>query len=191
VIPNFRSVRIDLAHARPFHTRHAIRGNWAWWRRISSIVFLLLLTFPVLALAQGVGFVAGGTIDPEGFYAGTFFETPPFSGTIRLRPGVDGSWGDHLKIATINLDIIHRADVNTAWSFYTGGGPSVVITRVDESAAPSEFVDEVSAGFGALFGFSHSGGFLVEIKYGYAQHGSSLKIGAGFKIGPKPSTNTP
>jgi hypothetical protein len=191
VFPNHPPVKTDPANARSHDLRHATRRNSSFWRRLSAIAFVLLLTTPVLARAQAVGFVAGGTIDPEGFFAGTFFETPPISGTVRLRPGVDGSWGDNLKIASINLDIIHRTDVGTAWSFYTGGGPSIVITRVDEFSVPSEFVDDVSAGFGALFGFSHSGGFLVEIKYGYAQHGSSLKMGAGFKIGPKPTNNTP
>ena len=158
---------------------------------IVSLACLFVVMAPSFVHAQGVGFIGGGTIDPEGFFVGTFFETPPVASSVRVRPGVDGSWGDGLRVASINFDIIHRADVGSTWQFYTGGGPSVLITRVDASSLPAGVVDDVSAAFGAVIGFSHSGGFLTEFKYGYSSHnGGSLKIGAGFKIG-RTRTATP
>jgi hypothetical protein len=146
------------------------------------------LVMPPSVRAQGVGFVGGGTIDPEGFFVGTFFETRPIAGAVRLRPGVDGTWGDDLRVASINIDIIHRTDVTTGWQFYTGGGPNILITRADEPTVLAE-EDELTGGFGALIGFGHASGFFTEFKYGYARHGSVLKFGAGVKIGGRPTAN--
>lgn len=188
MIHNRRPVITDSAYARVSDARNTTRGTSCSWRRISSILLALLLTTPVLARAQGVGFVGGGTIDPEGFYVGTFFETPPISGTIHVRPGVDGVWGQGLRIASINIDIVHRADVGTGWQFYTGGGPVISITRFDDSL-PTPDVNDVTGGFGALLGFLHSSGFLFEFKYGYVRNASTLKIGAGVKIGSKHNAN--
>src|SRR5687767_9396150 len=84
------------------------------------LAFLVLLLASSPARAQGVGFVGGGTVDPEQFYAGTFFETPAIAQNIHLRPGVDGGWGNGLRIASINIDIIHRIDAASGWRFYTG-----------------------------------------------------------------------
>ena len=148
-------------------------------------VLVLVLSSATIAAAQGVGFVAGGTIDPEQFYAGTFFETPPIGGNIRIRLGIDGSWGQGVRIAAINLDLIGRAQIASGWQFYTGGGPTVSIVHLSDlpEGVPN---NEVTGGFSALFGFIHPKGILVEVRYGSAAGGPSLKFGAGVQVGKRP-----
>jgi len=154
---------------------------------ISCIACLIILLASFAADAQGVGFVGGGSVDPEQFYVGTFFETPAIARSVHVRPGVDGGWGGDLRIASINIDVIHRTDVGSGWQFYTGGGPLILITKVDPGALnPPLIRDEVTGGLAAVLGFAHPGGFLFEFKYGRARNGPSLKFGAGIKIGPKP-----
>ncbi len=131
--------------------------------------------------------MAGGTIDPEQFYAGTFFETPAIGGTIHIRPGIDGSWGQGISIAAINVDIVHRAQIGSGWQFYTGGGPTVSILRLSDDDFPGGASgSEVTGGFTAMFGFINPKGFLVEIRYGSAAGGPALKFGAGFQVGKRP-----
>src|SRR4051812_19039033 len=118
-----------------------------------ALALLAVLFSASIASAQGVGFVGGGTIDPEQFYAGTFFETRPISGTIHIRPGIDGSWGQGVSIAAINLDIITRAQIGSGWQFYTGGGPTVSILRFSGNAVPDDASDkEVTGGVTAGVG---------------------------------------
>jgi hypothetical protein len=151
-----------------------------------ALALLAVLFSASIASAQGVGFVGGGTIDPEQFYAGTFFETRPISGTIHIRPGIDGSWGQGVSIAAINLDIITRAQIGSGWQFYTGGGPTVSILRFSNDAIPDDASDkEVTGGFTAVFGFIHPKGVLLEVRYGSAAGGPTLKFGAGVQIGKR------
>ena len=145
---------------------------------LSAVVVLFSAS---VASAQGVGFVAGGTVDPEQFYAGTFFETPSIGGTIHIRPGIDGSWGQGLSIAAINIDIMTRGQIANGWEFYTGGGPTISIVKFSGVSDT-----EVTGGFTAVFGFMSPKGFLVEVRYGSAAGGPSLKFGAGFQVGKKP-----
>ena len=150
---------------------------------IAAGLFVVLL-LPSRAGAQAVGFIGGGAVDPEQVYAGVFFESPPLAQRVRLRPGVDASRGGGLKVASINLDFIFRADTPSGWQFYTGGGPAILFTRIDEGSdeAPAE-VDDVTGGFVGLLGFSHRSGFLTEFKFGHTKYGPNLKIGAGWKFG--------
>jgi hypothetical protein len=151
-------------------------------------IALAALLLPGTVCAQGVGFVGGGTIDPEQFYVGTFFETPRIAQNVRVRPGVDGAWGEGLRVASINLDVIFRTDVPSGWQFYTGGGPTILITRVTDPSQVTDrrFEDDLTGGLGALLGFAHTSGFLAEFKFGRARNDSSLKLGAGFKFGGGP-----
>lgn len=156
-------------------------------RRVLSVAPLfVLLLLPSRASGQAVGFIAGGTVDPEQVYAGAFFESPLLAQRVRLRPGVDASRGGGLKVAAINLDFIFRGETPTGWQFYTGGGPLILFNRIDEGAddAPAE-VDEVTGGFMGLLGFSHRSGFLTEFKFGQTKYGPNLKIGAGWKFGKR------
>ena len=156
--------------------------------RAAVALFVVALLHAPAVRAQGVGFIGGGTIDPEQWYVGTFFETPQLAQNVRLRPGVDGSWGGGLRIASINIDVIYRTDVPSGWQLYTGLGPNILLIRPDD--APGVPADtDVSGGIGGVFGFAHSSGFLTEFRVGRSRNGPNLKLGAGFKIGGRPSTS--
>ena len=155
-------------------------------RTLALLAGLVALLTASTTSAQGVGFVAGGTIDPEQFYAGTFFETPSIGGSIHIRPGIDGSWGQGVSIAAINVDIITRGQIGSGWQFYTGGGPTVSILRLSDNGLANGVSDnEVTSGFTALFGFIHPKGFLLEVRYGSAASGPTLKFGAGVQVGKR------
>lgn len=147
-------------------------------RRIAPVsvlftVLFFLATSP--AAAQGIGFIGGATVDPEGAFFGTHIETPELFQNLLLRPGLDGSFGGDFSQAQINIEIMYRTVIgNSGWSIYQGGGPAIVLTR---------FHDNVDVGAGSFFtfGFAHQGGFFTEFKYGGGAY-PTLKFGAGFVI---------
>ena len=62
-----------------------------------------------------------------------FWQTGDIGGGFRLRPGIDGATGEGCRIATINFDFVYGFPLGgSGWTFVTGGGPSVVITRIPE-----------------------------------------------------------
>jgi hypothetical protein len=154
-----------------------------WFAALLAVVFA-----PSVARAQSLGFVGGGTVDPEQVYAGVFFETPPIAQQIRLRPGFDASRGDGLKIASINLDILYRTVVGSQWEFYTGGGPTIARAWIDDSSQypKNPNFDDVSGGLEGLIGFAHKSGLLFEFKFGHTNLAPNLKFGVGFKFGGGP-----
>ncbi len=140
---------------------------------------LALMVVSTHARAQGIGFESGATVDPEQFFVGTHLETKDFYQGLRFRPGIDGSWGDGFSLATINLEFIYRTPLGrSSWSMYQGGGPSIVLQRVDTNR-------DVRAGSFFTFGFAHRNGFFTEFKYGGGAY-PTLKFGAGFTIRKNP-----
>src|ERR1044071_2958214 len=79
-----------------------------------------------------VGFQGGASIDPEQVYVGVFWQTPPIANRFHFQPGVDGGFGNDLRLATINLDFIAKFPLGTSgWELIQGGGPVIVITKFD------------------------------------------------------------
>jgi hypothetical protein len=159
-------------------------------RRVHVVRWLILcaalLVVPRTALAQppvaqsslpAIGFQGGGSIDPEQVFAGVFFETPQIGGRFSLRPGIDGGFGNDLRVATINIDFIVRFPIGASgWNFVQGGGPTVVITRI-----PDLDVTDTSAGGSYIIGFAHDNGFLGEFRIG-GGNVPNLKMAAGWAI---------
>src|SRR5262245_19124023 len=101
-----------------------------------ALAFAVCLLAAVPARAQStspsssIGFVGGATIDPKQVYGGVFWETPPIGGRFSLRPGIDGSVGDDLTLASINFDVIAGFPLGRShWTLLQGGGPSIVVAR--------------------------------------------------------------
>jgi hypothetical protein len=142
---------------------------------------LTVLVLPAAALAQpAIGFQGGGSVDPEQGFVGVFWQSPDLAGTFRIRPGVDGGFGDGLRIATINVDFLYAFPLGaTGWKIVQGGGPVIAITRFD--VAPGRSESETSAGGSYLFGFSHESGFFTEFRVA-GGNVPSLKFGAGWAI---------
>jgi hypothetical protein len=124
-----------------------------------------------------VGFHGGASIDPEQGYVGVFWQTPSIANRFHLRSGVDGSFGSDLRLATINIDFIVRFPLGTSgWHLVQGGGPVIVLTRVDGFEGT-----DTSAGGSYLLGFSHDSGFFGEFRIG-GGNVPSLKMGAGYSL---------
>ncbi len=137
---------------------------------------------PGAAQAQSsISFSGGASIDPKQVYAGVAWESPDIGGRFRLRPGIDGGFGDGLRLGTINLDFVVKFPLGqTGWSLIQGGGPTITVSKFT-----GEFADaaqEIHAGGSYLFGFQHDNGFFAEFRVGGGSYVPQLKIGAGWSV---------
>ena len=149
-------------------------------RRSFGLLLAGVLLSAVPAAAQGVGFQAGMTIDPEQFYVGSHVELPLGSDDFLIRPGIDGGFGDNLTIASITTEFLYRFELaNSGWALYQGGGPVVNIVKFNNPFLGQDETD-VGGGFNYVFGFAHQQGFFTEFKTGGGSGGASLKFGIGF-----------
>ena len=139
------------------------------------------------ALAQGVGFQGGMTINPEQVYVGTHVELPLGSDQIVLRPAIDGGFGSGLRVAAIGAELQYRIELgNSGWRLSQGFGPGVYVARFASGFADAE-ATEVSGAWTYAFGIVHEGGFFTEFKGGGSRSFAipMLRIGAGFTIRPE------
>ena len=129
---------------------------------------------------SSINFNGGVSIDPEQVYAGVSWESPDIGGRFRLRPGIDGGFGDGVRLGTINIDLIVKFPLGTsAWTLVQGGGPTISVAKasgIDD--APSE----LHAGGSYLFGFQHDNGFFGEFRVGGGGFVPQLKIGVGWSV---------
>lgn len=144
--------------------------------------FLFVAASATSADAQSsIRFTGGGSIDPEQVYAGVAWESPDIGGRFRLSPGIDGGFGDGLRLGVINIDLIVKFPLGTTgWSLIQGGGPTIVIARFT-----GEFEDqeaELHAGGSYLFGFRHDKGFFAEFRVGGGSFVPQLKMGVGWAV---------
>ena len=108
------------------------------------------------------------------------WESPDIGGRFRLRPGIDGGFGDGLRLANINIDLIVKFPLGTsAWSLIQGGGPTISIATFSDIEDSSR---ELHAGGTYLFGFQHTNGFFAEFRVGGGSFVPQLKIGAGWSV---------
>jgi hypothetical protein len=147
----------------------------------TAVLTALLFGLPPTAWAQSsIGFVGGGSIDPEQVYAGVFWQSPDIGGGFRLRPGLDGGFGSGLRLATINVDFMYQLPLGQGpWTLLTGGGPVIALTRFADDVFDRG--TDVSAGVSYLFGFAHDSGFLTEFRVG-GRAAPGLKFGAGWAV---------
>lgn len=150
---------------------------------LATVFAACFLAFaPAAARAQSsIGFTGGGSIDPEQIYAGVYWESPTLGGSFRIRPGIDGGFGDNLKLGTVNIDLIAKFPLGqTGWSLIQGGGPVITITRF--TGEFEDYDQELHAGGSYLFGFQHDKGFFTEFRVGGGSYVPQLKIGVGWAI---------
>jgi hypothetical protein len=160
------------------------RGRFSLFICITIVAGGVLLSSPAAAqpparqsARYAVGFQGGSSIDPEQGFVGVFWESPRIGGRFSLRPGIDGGFGNDLRVATINIDFIALFPIgNSGWNFVQGGGPVIAITRI-----PQIDDSETSAGGSYIIGFSHDQGFFGEFRIG-GGNTPNLKMGAGYRI---------
>jgi len=137
---------------------------------------------PAAARAQSlIGFSGGASIDPSQVYAGVSWQSPNIGGRFHLRPGIDGGFGDNLRLGTVNIDLITAFPLGqSGWSLIQGGGPTISIVQYTGiyEGAPRE----VHAGGSYLFGFRHDNGFFTEFRVGGGSYVPQLKMGVGWAI---------
>ena len=94
-------------------------------------VVLTGLTSTAASAQSSINFNGGASIDPTQVYAGVSWESPDIGGRFRIRPGIDGGFGDGLRLGTINLDLIVKFPLGTSgWTLIQGGGPVISIVEV-------------------------------------------------------------
>ena len=97
-----------------------------------AVFFAVLMVFGATnASAQSsINFNGGASIDPKQVYAGVSWESPDIGGRFRIRPGIDGGFGDGLRLGTINIDLIVKFPLGTsAWTLIQGGGPTISVAK--------------------------------------------------------------
>ena len=79
-------------------------------QRIALVIVFLagfIISNAASASAQSsINFTGGGSIDPEQIYAGVSWSSPDLGGRFKIRPGIDGGFGDGLRLGNINIDLI-------------------------------------------------------------------------------------
>lgn len=137
---------------------------------------------PAPARAQSsIGFNGGVSIDPTQAYGGVYWESPDIGGRFRLRPGIDGGFGENLRLGTVNVDLIAKFPLGqSGWSLIQGGGPTIII--VNYTGIYADAPREVHAGGSYLFGFQHDNGFFTEFRVGGGSYVPQLKMGVGWAV---------
>jgi hypothetical protein len=147
---------------------------------VFAACFFILAPAPARAQSS-IGFTGGASIDPEQIYAGVYWESPALGGNFRLRPGLDGGFGDNLKVGAINIDLIAKFPLGqSGWSLIQGGGPVITITRF--TGEFEDYEQELHAGGSYLFGFQHDKGFFTEFRVGGGSYVPQLKMGVGWAV---------
>ena len=150
---------------------------------IATVLAACLAGFwaPPAAAQSLISFSGGASIDPTQVYAGVAWESPDIGGRFRIRPGIDGGFGDGIRLATINLDLIVKFPLGTSgWALVQGGGPVITVSKF--TGAFEDAPRELHAGGSYLFGFAHDNGFFTEFRVGGGNFVPQLKIGVGWAV---------
>lgn len=155
-----------------------------WSGRFGAALLLALVVsaaLPARAVAQSsIGFTGGLSVDPEQVYAGVFWQSPDIGGRFKIRTGIDGGFGDNLRLGIVNIDFIYAFPIGSGpWSFVTGGGPALVIVRPQSDFLGAR--NDITAGGSYLLGFAHEKGFFTDIRIG-GGNTPSLKLGVGWMV---------
>ena len=150
-------------------------------RSLALAAVLTVLAALPAAAQSSIRFIGGGSIDPEQIYGGVAWQSPDIGGRFRIQPGIDGGWGDGLRLATVNIDLVVKFPLGSSgWSLLQGGGPVITITKFT-----GEFEDvprELHAGGSYLFGFQKDNGFFAEFRVGGGNYVPQLKMGVGWAV---------
>jgi hypothetical protein len=158
-------------------------GHSGLFRSLAACVVLLASSSATAGQTQApramqsmVGLQGGASIDPEQGFVGVFWQTPEIADRFHARVGVDGGFGSGLRVGTINVDFLVRFPLGPSWDLVQGGGPVVVLLKVDGFDGT-----ETSAGGSYILGFTHRSGFFAQFRIG-GGNAPNLKTGAGYAV---------
>ena len=144
-------------------------------RWLAGLSFLLgvVVFSSTPALAQGAGIRGGISVDPDQFYFGGHYETPPLVDHLYFRPNVEVGIGDDLTLIGANMEFVYKFTRNRAMNLYAGAGPALNIFMPDEGDTSTD------AGFNILVGAETPKGLFFEFKIG-AIDSPDFKFGVGY-----------
>lgn len=156
-----------------------ISGHRCAWLGVFLAAFVLAAASRASAQSS-INFNGGASIDPKQVYAGVAWESPDIGGRFRLRPGIDGGFGDGLRLGLINIDLIAKIPLGTSpWKLIQGGGPVISLSKFDDFP---EAGTDVHAGASYLFAFEHDNGFFTGFRYGGGGYTPQLKFAVGWSV---------
>ena len=144
---------------------------------LGCLIVLAVLAVPGTANAQGFGARAGVSSDPDQFYFGAHFETPPLVDRLTFRPNLEMGTGDSLWVVAINFEFAYKIPIpRQSWTVYVGGGPSANVYKHDQAHGGGT---DVLGGLNFLLGVEERRGLMFEVKVGVIDS-PSFKFGVGW-----------
>jgi hypothetical protein len=141
-----------------------------------AVVAVALLVSPLAvspAQAQMRTGVQGGmSVDPDQIFFGAHVRTAPLVDQLRFRPSLDLGIGEDITLVGLNFDFTYSFRSKQPWGMYVGAGPSMNISRFNNSS-------NTQAGFDFIIGAQHRDGLFGELKVG-AGGAPGLKLGIGY-----------
>ena len=141
--------------------------------KVLLTVLLAVLATSTQAWAQGPGVRGGVSIDPDQFYFGGHYETPPLVDRLHFRPNLEVGIGDDVVTTAINFEFVYKFPSRSPWRLYAGGGPAVNFYSFDNDNSETE------GGFNFLIGAEQRNGLFFELKVGVIDS-PDLKFGVGY-----------
>ena len=145
--------------------------------KVLLTVVLALLATSAPAWAQGPGVRGGVSIDPDQFYFGGHYETPPLVDRLHFRPNLEIGIGDDVVTTAINFEFVYKFPSRSPWRLYAGGGPAVNFFSFDNDGRDDG--TETEGGFNFLIGAEQRNGLFFELKVGVIDS-PDLKFGVGY-----------
>ena len=138
---------------------------------------LLVITGAASAAAQTAGVRAGVSGSPDQFYFGLHYESEPLIEQVRFKPNFEVGVGNDQTLVAINLEFVGKFPIQREpWSLYFGGGPALVIDKVNNGGT------DTGGGFNILLGIEHNKGLFTELKVGLIDS-PSVKFAVGYVFG--------
>lgn len=149
-------------------------------RRLLTTAALILAIAAPAAAQTTFGVRAGVSGDPDQFFFGAHFETPPIIERLTFRPNIEVGVGDNVTLIALNVEFAYWVPIeNSAWDLYFGGGPAANIYSFDDPLTGRGDDSEIRGGFNILVGVQHRRGLFTEFKVG-AIDSPDIKFTVGY-----------
>lgn len=140
--------------------------------KVVLVTVSVLLGISIPSYAQGFGLRGGVSVDPDQFYFGGHYETPPVVDRLHFRPNLELGVGDDVFTTTLNFEFVYKFPVQRTWRLYAGAGPAVNFYSYDGG-------DSTDPGLNILLGAEVTNGLFFEFKVGTIDS-PELKFGVGY-----------
>ena len=154
----------------------------------SIIIMLVLLCFPLKAMAQGLsrigyngwGVRAGLSGSPDQGYGGIHVDLGEFHKDVRFRPSMELGFGDDQTVLQVLAEVHYVFSKYLSWKPYLGGG--LGLTHVDYDNHHGDDSDtgiSLSPIGGIETQLKPGTNFFAEVKLGLAHEDPDIKFAVG------------